>query len=475
MISSKPIVDIHIHSTLKPFGNSFYSNTNPIVFNDPSCIWTIDKVTETDKFFENLLGISRYKQSDFNSLSQGQIKLAVVALYPIEKQFVHLKNQNLKFAELFLAQFASLLGKKRIEVIISPDFNYFEDLNKEYNYLKILNKTPAVGSSKIYNLIGAKDDFTLNTNLLIVPSIEGCHCFCNGNDTQDLNNWEQLEERVATVKKWEYPPIYVTMAHHFYNGLCTHAKSLFETSGKLLDQKNGMRDYNFIPDDNFSPISDIGHKLIHLLLSNENGKRILIDVKHMSQEARNQYYKLIESDYSNKIPILWSHGAVNTEEPFEINLNFDDISIIYKTNGLIGIEIDQRILGYNKNRFSKWLSRIFSSQGKEAYEDAAYFWNQIQIIAEFAFRNQLADDLDPWKCICLGSDFDGVINPLNSYRDASSLSILYDNLVVHLMKYWETGKSVIPKNYQGRDANTVIYNILYNNAYTFIFNNYYIK
>jgi hypothetical protein len=471
MNTSTPIIDIHIHPTLKPFGNSFYENTNSSIVNDVACIWSVDKATEMDKTLENTLGISRYKQSDFTTLTQGQVKICVVSLYPVEKQFIMLKNKNLKFAQDFLAQFASLFGKKRIDAITSDDFNYFEDLKKEYNYLAKLNNKPAIGGSRFYTLLENNKKLAAETNLFVIPSIEGCHCFCEGNDTRDHNNWVNLESNVATVKSWSSPPIFVTFAHHFYNGLCTQAKSLFENAGNLLDQSYGMRDYNIVSTDGLPPISDTGIKLINSLLSKDNGKRILIDVKHMSKEARRNYYSLLETDYKMEaIPVIWSHGAVNTTENNEINLDLDDVKKIYKTHGLIGIEIDQRILGYNHKRFKKWFGRIFKNNKKEAYEDAFYFWEQIRIIAEYAYKNKLTEN--PWECICLGSDYDGVVNPLNQYRDASTLSLLYQNLIVYLQEYWESNNPIIPKGYQNNDAATVIYDIMYSNAYRFIETHY---
>lgn len=471
MQTSTPIIDIHVHSTLKPYGNSFYSNTNSSVFTDISCIWRSDKYTEIDKLLENTLGIPRYRQSDFSSLTEGQIKIACLALYPIEKGFFQLKGGLLKPFEDQIAQFASLLGKERINFVQSNNYNYFEDLQKEYKYIESLNEKPTVGGSSLYKIIKNASELNAPFNLLIIPTIEGCHALCDGTDTLNLTNWANIESNVETIKKWDSPPLFVTFAHHFYNGLCTHAKSLFDASGKLLDQNFGMRDYNIPGNDNLIPISPVGKKLIELLLEKKNGRRILIDVKHMSLEARNEYYSILENEYKEEnIPVVWSHGALNTKEPYQVNLNYNDVELIYRSKGIIGIEIDQRILGYNNNRFSKWFKNIFRSQEKQSYEEASYVFNQIIKIAEHAFKNKLSDH--PWQCICIGSDYDGVINPLNSYRDATSLSALYQNLILYMNKYWENKSSVIPKNHLGIHAEDVIYSIMYKNAYDFILKNY---
>ena len=471
-MTSTPIIDIHVHSTLKPYGNSFYANANPRNINDSSCLWFRDNFNLMDNFYENIIGISRYRQSDFSTLTNSQHKIICVSLYPIERSFFDVQKPLLKNFENYIAQFASLLGKNRIENIKNENFNYYQDFLNEYKFLLELNNQIPTGGNKKYLVSNSKIDLDNEVSLCVIPTVEGCHFFCEGNDTSNLTNWNNLDINVKAVKNLPVPIFFVTFAHHFYNGLCTHAKSLFDASGQLLDQKYGMRDYNFTPNDVLPPISTTGKQLIDLLLSQENGKRILIDIKHMSKEARTEYYNILNSEkYKNEnIPIICSHGAIAILEKLEINLELEtDVLQIYKSSGLIGIEMDQRILGYNKNRFSKWFGNIFRKKDKKAYLEAAYFWEQIRLIAEFSFINGFSQN--PWQCICLGSDYDGVINPLNSYRDSSTMTILYNNLIIYLDDYWSKN-SVIPKNHNGKDSQDVIYRIMYKNAYEFINKNY---
>ncbi|MBE98619.1 hypothetical protein [Flavobacterium coralii] len=357
MQTSTPIIDLHVHSTLKPYGNSFYG-TDIRSSTESSCLWFVDYRDRRDVVVEGLFGICRYRQSDFRTLTDAQVKIAFVSLYPIEKQFFYIRNKKLKPLEVIIAEFASMFGKKRIHFIRDSKYNYFNDLCNEYTYLCALNRV--LTEFRKYELLKDFNHLKSDANLIVIPSIEGCHAFCDGGDPTDEKQWGRMEENVATVKSWESPPLFVTFAHHFYNGLCTHARSLFDMSGKLLDQEYGMRDKGFTPIDKEEPINERGHKMISLLLSRANGRRILIDVKHMSLEARKEYYKKIETEYTDDIPpVVCSHGAVayNNEE---INMHLDtDVRIIYKTKGIIGIEMDQRILGYNKNRFWKSIKRIF--------------------------------------------------------------------------------------------------------------------
>lgn len=467
MQTSTPIIDLHVHSTLKPFGNSFYPNNDRTIFTNSSCIWFNDQRTRTDFKLESLLGICRYRQSDFRSLTDGQVKIAVVSLYPIEKEFFMIRKSTLKSLDRFIGELASMFGKARIDNVRADDFSYFKDMCDEYAFLCCLDGK--IADSRMYKIMGDATQMVSDANLLIIPSFEGCHALCNGNNPRLDSAWEFMEDNVKTVKQWTSPPLFVTFAHHFYNGLCTHARSLFDSAGNLLDQEYGMRDYNFLPKDAEEPINARGKKLIELLLSKTNGRRILIDIKHMSREARITYYQLLMTQYKDeKIPVLCSHGALALDNQHEINLHPEDIIMIYRTGGLIGLEMDQRILGYNHKRFIKFVKAMFHPN-RSAFDDAAYFFRQIIAIAEPCYRVDPAGD--PWRCIALGSDYDGVINPLNHYPDAVSLSRLYQNLIVHLEQYWDENGE-IPRKHDGLDAASVIYRVMYGNALGFIEANY---
>jgi hypothetical protein len=473
MQTSTPVVDLHLHPTIKPYGNSFYSNSKAGVFSDFACIWRSDPYSDFDMQIESLLGIARYRQSDFSTLIRGQVQIACVALYPIEKGFFDITQPTLHPYGSYLAQFTSLLGKERIADIQSPNFDYFKDLEKEHNYLELLNGKVPIGGSRFYSIINDNSQLQTAANLLIIPTIEGCHAFCNGSDPKAPDAWDTMESNVKKVKEWEAPPMFVTFAHHFYNGLCTHAKSLFDTVGRLLDQSEGMREYKMPKKDSLEAISTEGQKLIKLLLNNIGERRILIDVKHMSLEARTCYYDLLKNDWENQaIPIIWSHGAVAFDTPFEINIHLEtDVMPIYESGGIIGIEMDQRILGYNNNRILKSIVNVCRKRKYESYCQAWYVWRQIIAIAEYVYINK--PNQNPWACLAIGSDYDGIINPLNRYRDAGSFPSLYNNLIVYLHQYWKKGgKGRIPKDYLNKNEAAVVYDIMYGNAFQFISNNY---
>ncbi len=465
------ITDIHFHPTLKPFGNSLTPGTKTDDVNSIGCIWHSDPPDADDELAENILGFAAYRESDFSTLVSGNVSVGVVALYPVETGFVHPEIFKPEAKELI--EMVTLLGNDCIDFLRSSSYNYFEYLKREYNYLLSLDgKIPIQGSQK-YVMVRSGSDLIAKNNesLKIIVSIEGAHVFCEGKDVKNDVAWKNLEANVKEVKAWKYPPFFITFCHHFYNSLASHARSLFiDVLGKnLLNQSDGM-DH---PLENGKYITQRGYQLIDLLYTTDNGKRILIDIKHMAKETRKEFYVYHRTKYPS-VPIIFSHGATTTFYNQNINLDSDDIKEIFLSKGLIGIELDQRILGYNDqhkdNRFWNWLLDIFRSSAKKDFLWAEYYWKNILLIAEACY--ELNPNDDPWKIICVGSDLDGIINPLNRFRRSDKLQNLAASLLKYLNQYWASGKNKIPIIHKGTPAPDVIDHIFHKNAYDFIVNNY---
>jgi microsomal dipeptidase-like Zn-dependent dipeptidase len=466
---SFPILDFHVHSTLKPYGHSAYTNENPKDASSEASIWYSDPPSLGDKVIENIAGFPRFRQSDFTSLVKGGANIAVVSMYPIETSFV--KPSVSPLFSNFLVNLISLFGRYRIENIKKPDFSYFKDLQQEYAFLKSLNNTVPANGTRKYKLVGSGNELSAalpSDALLIITSIEGAHVFCDGHDVEVQANWANLAANVALVKSWEFPPFFITLNHHFYNALASHAMSLFDIVAKLLDQSYKM-DVAVTPDGKY--ITPLGYQMIDLLYATNNGQRILIDIKHMAKRTRQEFYAYRKAKY-NDVPIICSHTGVTKYYSEPINMDEEDIKEIYDSKGMIGIELDQRILGYNKagNRFSSWFRNIFRSSKKTDYVWAEYFWKNILYIAEQCYR--FDSTKNPWQIICLGSDLDGVINPLNKFRTAADFHNLAEALLQYVQEYWDSPNSTIPKNHLKCDAHDVVYQIMYSNALEFIMRNY---
>lgn len=220
---------------------------------------------------------------------------------------------------------------------------------------------------------------------------------------------------------------------------------------------------------------------------------VLIDIKHMSLKSRLDFYALrrekgynlpivashigvtgysinawkealneaspmrlpsgepvVTINVDRKTAGFW--GVVNKEftyNAWSINLMDEDIEAVLSSKGLIGISLDVRILGWQD-----LLSKGDKDEYMSAEEFRFFFPDRARQLAALAPESrlvptreerhplalcfnilhvvsvgQIRTDQNPWQHICIGSDYDGLINPVINCRDVSQLSVLEDNLI----------------------------------------------
>lgn len=403
--------DLHCHPNLKTYGHSFKKRGA----NKKQDLWFTERPTTWRKLLKVLTGITRFSQTDFQTMAKGGSKIAVVSLYPFEKGFFINAAGGGAFSAV-LADWITGIGFERIRHL-QKHMDYFEDLQREYNFFISSRKEHIIGGSA-YSWLPTSNwkdvESILETpnQIAVVLSIEGAHVFNTGlgDFGRDFDEAEVLEN-VRIVKNWDYPPLFITFAHNFNNDLCGHARSLdplepFVNQGKNLGA-------------GFSPI---GEKVLEALLDKKKGRRILIDLKHMSLPARKAYYGYSQMyDEARGIPLIVSHGAASgvrfdgmatlsyEEQLFyasDINFFDEEILNIGRSGGLFAIQFDSRriagqqtLASIGRNIYSKNLT----------LQSSRIVWNQIRHVAELLDK----EGYFAWGTACIGSDFDGTINPLN--------------------------------------------------------------
>jgi microsomal dipeptidase-like Zn-dependent dipeptidase len=306
--------------------------------------------------------------------------------------------------------------------------------------------------------------------IYVVLTIEGGHVFNCGLQMMGLRASEtEVLANVDRVKQWETRVFFMALAHHFDNELVGHAESLTGIVGNLCDQSDGLND-------GFTPL---GLKVLRRLLDNSGGRRVLIDLKHMSVKSRNEYYHLLENEYAGEaIPLIVSHGAVNglksadeqVEEGFthsgkfqvkDINFFNDEIVRIGRSGGLFGIQLDERRLA-GKQEVRESGSNL--SRRKMLFKKSKLVWNQVQHIAEVLDRNgQFA-----WGNACIGSDNDGMVNPLNGFWTAEDFPLLDSYLEKHAYNFMVSpeAKKLSPQN--RLTADEIVERFMHSNAWEFL-------
>jgi len=340
-------------------------------------------------------------------------------------------------------------------------------------------------------------DFFLKdeNNLIIIPTIEGASSLIDGN-SYDIDNFDidSILENVRTLKNLDFTPFFITLSHHFYNGFCGHAKSLNSNLKKhnivyrLINQKHRI-------DEGFN---EKGIELVKCLLSideySDCGKRILIDAKHLSIESRKTLYKIIKNHNKNNpndiIPIIHSHtgysgiSSLDTLyklnnlvknlyyesyffNPMSINITDEEIKIVFKSHGLIGLSLEEKIIsgrGIIENS-KKYLYN-------EDNEVLKLFWakqilrNIVGMAYSLITDSEIKDKENIWNIFAIGSDFDGFIDPVDGFVTSEEFPKL-EKFLIRALKSRNDFKKI---NF-GISAEQIIEKIMYRNTYNFLLEN----
>jgi len=360
--------------------------------------------------------------------------------------------------------------------------------------------------------------------IAVVLTIEGLHSlgrghviFNNNANPHDVSD-EEFMLRLDRVKGitnadghgWPQSPLIINITHAFDNGICGHAQALSETMRK------GLFDY---AEEFAGPrrglnksLSTFGNKVIKRMLNMDEkpaGRRIIPDIKHMSTATRRDYYAII--DTQNKIhpddiiPVIMSHAAVNGKtsinennydpidseqeykmeahpidkietcfNPLSINLYDDEIIRIHETKGLIGIIMDQRVLAGGKkvDLLRKYINNNHDHGNPYEYmsDKEAWFclvYDQIQYIVKRVIdsdTNVVKQKI--WDCLCIGSDFDGQIDPINAFKKATDFGDWRTQLKKRL------NKSEANEIKLGLSTEEILEKVCYQNVYGFLARNF---
>lgn len=463
-MSRQAFADIHCHPLIK------------YVHENRANVW---KSLGMPNKLAHRIGLVRFTSSDFRRMAKAGVQVVVATMTPPEQKtvFSRFKGTGLEKKVVKAFSLITRIPAKEIERFQAANYDHWEQLLREYKYLldkqhtsrKIMfglfsRKTCRYKVVKNYDEIEEvlkqnKDDKRQHT-IAVLPAIESMHgvgtghCSLNGK-SNDANEATILK-RVDAIKgigsaefpAWVTPPVWVTMAHAFDNGLCGQAQSLTRGLMLLFDHAEpyGAQGGKRYKEGLNAGLTEIGKKVIARCLNldaesksrTDPGRRVLIDIKHMSTLARKEYYEMIDThntaNPNDLIPAFMSHAAVNgkpsfnengfdpddTDEehlhssgfsPWSINLYDDEIIRIHRTHGLMGLMFyEPGIAGGQKlNGKKKWGAR----------EWTRVLVDHIEHIVKTVFNSSASDKMKVWDTICIGSDFDGILNP-SDYFDSSA-------------------------------------------------------
>lgn len=475
--------DLHCHPSFK----SFLSNRDQSM---RSSCW--ENFT-----FDISLGILN-SQSSLDQMKKGKIKLAVAVLYGLEWGFA--RTGIIKLA----AGLSPNIQKRFIQAIERKDYGYNELMHSEYRHLVMSTNDPASDEVVIVNNI--QTDFNANDDKLhLILAVEGGHNFYD--DKQIVLDPQIVIQNLRFFKDPSNPRLlYVTLTHISKSEYCTHAFGM-----KMINHPV------FYPEK--KGITALGKNFIREALSTTNGRRILIDIKHMSLIARLEFYKMRNAEFPDA-PIMASHMGVNGVSymkkpikkvkenhdkncvdvsyyrslgvldtyfnPWSINLYDEDIIEIAKSGGLIGMSLDQRILGVGnvskelfspeevetgnfaeikKTKYHKLDYDLLNRPSEKRKWHMRHLCNNIIHIVKIGHQ-AIGDDI--WNHICIGSDLDGLINTIDSFKSSED----YPNLFGDMVEQLPLVAAAANIHLSSTQIQTKIKQILFENALNFLKKHY---
>ena len=470
--------DFHCHPGLKPafsrpgFWPSPWSNHKAILNTDIVDI-------HLNPLFNEVLD----SQASLAQLYQGNVNLIGLVITPAESNM----GKSLWQKSIVRDGKVSLIYPGQVDRIRSGT-QYYQMTKEEIDHLLANAGGPAALPGSNLMFIKSYDEYDpndLNTIHAFVV-VEGLHAFSP--DESATNNWPQLLANFHEfISNPRFRVFVINPCHLQQNRVCNHAHGI-----------------QFFTPEFFFPtgetFSNEGKQMIREIYDND----ILVDIKHMSLAARRAFYIQHHNEFSDR-PILCTHAGVTglsetqclkylSEKPVKvgntwrishlkpvgyvphsffncssINLYDQDIVRILHSGGLIGISLDQRILGFGaafrEHEFvdptdvehisANEALGFFGPAGPNGvvlknYSDAQvlggselqsqastaaigeihmrYFFNNIVHILEVAVKNNFTY-AQAAQSICIGSDFDGLIDAIECCKNSEEIGDFYQQLL----------------------------------------------
>ncbi|WES98113.1 membrane dipeptidase [Chryseobacterium arthrosphaerae] len=451
-------------------GNAFDSQSSPVMVKNSSLGYGVTALMAMEyAFAENINGF-------FKGFSPSKL--------PISWDFIdRVKNRETTYFDLLKEEIAYYQSNYAV-------------LENDFKIKFISRKRPP-----------AEDIFSNQQYTYLAFSVEGAHNFSDAKirDTEAATDpekcYREIQDDPDNVDLFSINLVHLSEIPEQH--MCGFAQALNGTA------QIAFRSEDFIPKSGFG-ISDKGKDFIRTVFLHSHPS--LIDIKHMSVFSRHKFYQFreelgAEHPETLRLPIISSHTGFTFSSikdfleqknyrstfryvqgkticeiqaknqvigktdfllnnklfgnPWTINLFDEEILEIMKSNGLIGISMDQRILGAAKSmmdgsrpeyfkdpeaiplyEWRKWfkegtfdLKEAFITEDKTDREIRHIYLLCAHIL--YAVRLGYSEmnwvgERSPWDHICIGSDYDGLINPINPYDDVTTLGKLRNDLLVYL-------------------------------------------
>lgn len=511
-----PFFDFHCHPGLKPTFSDQQTAVSPWTFIEAKLAVFKKVEISINPLFNEVLN----SQSCLSQLYTGNVKLFGIALHSPESNMA----KGLLEKKLVNKGAVSLINRSRLELIRDGN-HYFQFLKEDLARLKS-SKSPAKLKGAKLKIIDGFNDFNDNSNDTIYGFliVEGLHCFF---DDQSATNVKAIFSDNFESFTNENTVLAINICHIQQNEFCNHAYGIqfinsryFFPTGKGISAWgreiiSRMLEKKILIDVKHMSLLSRWELYSMLRDPNDSDKYVApIICTHagltgISIRDRVKYLLRIPED----VGVVYEVCYLKPKSPYidgiyfncsSINLYNEDIEAILLSGGLIGLSFDQRILGFadenilrnvtiphdveyiseletefflgpNPSALPVWTKddEIWTTEDFENLDPVfnielhtLFFLNQVIHILMVAKENVLIGIPKAIKQICLGTDYDGLINSIDNCKRADNLN---DFKTVALTKMSELLKKAKLDN-EAIDTDALIENIFYNNGRDFVLN-----
>ena len=512
-----PFFDFHIHPTLK----TLFSHDDPANgLQKASPFLKIDT--------KRIPGLLRWctefdfimsSQSNLDQLFNNDVKLFGFPLFIpdtalMNNDLVENKavNSNLKFY-IHKAQLTKLIKKHPFKNLLDDDLPTLFDTARF-----------GMGHRKIVPLT-KKSDFKENAvdQIHVFFTIEGLHTLC---DQPNDYNLGAIKRNLDTLLA-RFPILSVTLTHLQQSDICNHAYAIqfinddrfnptkFGISPKGLTMLDHLRSKNILID--IKHMSLLARKRMYDIYETQGWNDPIIcthaGLTGISWDNIHRYiYKkpFFRSDYVQVRygkPVKYGKFHRPAFNPVSLNLYDEDVLTILKSGGLLGLSLDKRILGFKeyennsslRERVPNNIDRFSRSEFEQVVNKNKVWggavaggecqsWNQVKdggevdpMLSEFHllyFMQQIAHIIvvaqnnnyavtKALKQICLGSDFDGIINPIFTCDSMDELGVFKIQFKNQFVKFCKDSNVSLPGNFS---INRFSDDLFYENGKRFVLN-----
>lgn len=460
---NKTFIDLHVNTSKKPFNSRSiglkYGLWEPMFH---EC----GREEDRSKTVMQNIGeiVPKQSQSHLEALVKGNTRIVCLNLSPIEQQFIGtnsaLTDKNKKKTISCVSGVnANQLFLRRKEI------DYFKDLVENINFIEHFENKPYMinGFEYTFSLIRSQKELEEvsndNSRVGMVLTVEGGHSLGHSiyiNDgITDLKEYERLVlENIDRLKGarplidgsdiyLDVPILWISLCKNYGNGLGGNANSLSKAQQSIYAKPEGVN----------AKETKLGVDVIERLISKDRGRRILIDIKHMSLDFRTRYYKSLERSeiLGDGIPVICSHCGISGVSKknslykkrdedsknnnsylnyWQQNLSAEDVGKIFLSKGLIGITLDKTVLGGQTA-----LTEINETLPNTVQKRKACIK---LLMANILKAIEIVGDVSAWDHIAIGSDFDEMIEPLDAYQTAEDLP----QLAVDIQRFLERPEAI---------------------------------